>query len=102
MLEKDIEQYLIEQAKKVLHGSALKWVCPGHAGVPDRIILASGLPVVFVEVKRPAEKLRPLQMATHLQLMALGADCRVVASKEEVDELIHGLHTAQVSKIRNQ
>ena len=50
-LEKDIEKALGRMVGK--HGGlCLKWVCPGWAGVPDRIVLLPGK-VVFVELKRP-------------------------------------------------
>lgn len=51
-LEKEIEQKLVNIVKKY-GGLCLKWVCPGWAGVPDRIILLPGGKVIFVELKRP-------------------------------------------------
>lgn len=51
-LEKDIEKKLVHKVRQ--HGGlCLKWVCPGWAGVPDRIILMPGGKIVFVELKRP-------------------------------------------------
>ncbi len=51
-LEKDIEKALVNMVRR--HGGlCLKWVCPGWAGVPDRIVLLPGGRVVFVELKRP-------------------------------------------------
>lgn len=51
-LEREIEQKLIDMVKR--HGGkCLKWVCPGWAGVPDRIILLPGGRIMFVETKRP-------------------------------------------------
>lgn len=51
-LEKDIEKKLVDVVRQ--HGGlCLKWVCPGWAGVPDRIILLPGGCVIFVELKRP-------------------------------------------------
>lgn len=51
-LEKEIEQKLIDMVKR--HGGkCLKWVCPGWAGVPDRILLLPGGRIIFVETKRP-------------------------------------------------
>ena len=52
-LEKEIEKKLV---KIVRHrgGRCLQWVCPGWAGVPDRIVLLPGGRVVFVELKRPS------------------------------------------------
>ena len=52
MLEKEIEAKLVKIVKKY-GGLCLKWVCPGWAGVPDRIVLLPGGRVVFVELKRP-------------------------------------------------
>ena len=51
-LEKEIERKLCERVKR-LGGLCLKWVCPGWAGVPDRIILMPGGRVYFAELKRP-------------------------------------------------
>lgn len=51
-LEKDIEKKLVDTIRK-RGGLCLKWVCPGWAGVPDRIVLLPGGRIVFVELKRP-------------------------------------------------
>lgn len=70
-LEKEIEAKLVNVVRR-RGGLCLKWVCPGWAGVPDRMVLLPGGRVVFVELKRPkggvvssrqrwwAEKLRSL------------------------------------------
>ena len=51
-LEKEIEKKLVDVVRS--HGGlCLKWVCPGWAGVPDRIILLPGGRVLFTELKRP-------------------------------------------------
>ena len=51
-LEKEIEKKLTNLVRR--HGGlCLKWVCPGWAGVPDRIVLLPGGKVIFVELKRP-------------------------------------------------
>lgn len=51
-LEKEIEAKLVNLVKR--HGGlCLKWICPGWAGVPDRIVLLPGGKVIFVELKRP-------------------------------------------------
>lgn len=51
-LEKEIEAKLVKIVKKY-GGLCLKWICPGWAGVPDRIVLLPGGKVIFVELKRP-------------------------------------------------
>jgi hypothetical protein len=38
-----------------------KFVSPGNPGVPDRIIISPAGAVLFMEVKRPGQKPRPLQ-----------------------------------------
>lgn len=61
-LEKDIERRLVRMVT-MRGGACLKWVCPGWAGVPDRIVLMPGGRVVFVELKRSrVGKLSPMQI----------------------------------------
>jgi len=54
MRERDIEAYLRDQIKR-LGGIAYKFVSPGNAGVPDRLVLLPGAGVVFVELKAPGK-----------------------------------------------
>ena len=50
--EKEIEQALVKIVER--HGGqCLKWVCPGRAGVPDRICFMPCGRVYLVETKRP-------------------------------------------------
>ena len=51
-LEKDIEKKLRLMVESY-GGLCLKWVCPGWAGVPDRIILLPGGHIIFAELKKP-------------------------------------------------
>ena len=46
-LEKSIENTL-RQAVEDEGGVCLKWTCPGHRGVPDRMILFPGGVIAFV------------------------------------------------------
>lgn len=60
-LEREIERKL-RTTTEARGGRCLKWVCPGWAGVPDRLLLLPGGRVVFVEVKRPkGGRYAPLQ-----------------------------------------
>ena len=52
VLEKEIESKLVKMVKQS-GGLCLKFVSPGWAGVPDRIVLLPGGRAVFVELKRP-------------------------------------------------
>jgi hypothetical protein len=51
-LEKEIEEKLRKKVEKA-GGRCLKWVCPGWAGVPDRMALLPGGRIIFAETKRP-------------------------------------------------
>ena len=39
--ERDIEELLVSAVKSV-HGVAYKFISPGHAGVPDRLVILPG------------------------------------------------------------
>ena len=77
MNEKMIEARL-RDGVKVLGGVAYKWVSPGNAGVPDRIVVLPGGAVHFIELKRESGKPTRMQKAQIARLRALGADCAVV------------------------
>lgn len=83
-MEKDIEKALGRMVGK--HGGlCLKWVCPGWAGVPDRIILLPGGRVIFVELKRPkGGRLSPMQKWFAKKLIDLGFQHWVIWDREEL------------------
>jgi hypothetical protein len=83
MLEKQIESHLVKKARSA-GGLAIKWVAPGMVGVPDRIVFLPGR-IVFVELKAPGKKPTAIQLHVHKLLQELGADVRVIDSKEQVD-----------------
>lgn len=95
MLEKEIEGYLKKRVEKELGGRALKFVSPGLAGVPDRIVLLPGARIVFVETKAPARKLRRLQEYVCGQIAALGFDVRRIDTKAGVDSFTREMRAAQ-------
>ena len=77
-LEKDIEQKLRKKIEG-MGGWCLKWVCPGWAGVPDRIILLPHARIYFVETKRPrGGELSALQKKWCKWLTMLGFSYTVV------------------------
>ena len=87
MLEKDIERILTDGVKG-LGGRAYKWVSPGNAGVPDRIVVLPGRPPVFVELKTERGTLTALQKVQIRRLKALGLDVRVLYGPGEVKEFL--------------
>ena len=83
-LEKSIENVL-RQAVEAEGGVCLKWVCPGHRGVPDRMILFPGGIIAFVELKRPGAKVKAggLQEWWHNRLWELGFRYYEISTAEE-------------------
>ncbi|MTI71065.1 MAG: VRR-NUC domain-containing protein [Firmicutes bacterium] len=85
--EKQIEKRLRKEIIK-MGGLALKFVSPGIAGVPDRIILLPIGNALFVELKAPGKKLRPLQIKRKKELEALGFKVYVIDSYKGIGDLI--------------
>lgn len=71
MRESTIEARLRKAVERA-GGRCLKWVCPGHTGVPDRIIIMPGGRVYFAELKAPGEKERARQGYVQRKLRELG------------------------------
>ena len=92
MREKTIEQKLVQSVKA--HGGICpKLVCPGMAGMPDRLVLLPGGKMGFVEVKAPGEKPRPLQTARHRILSWLGFKVFVLDDPEEIEGIVNEIRT---------
>ncbi len=87
MREKQIEQALIKAVKQK-GGICPKWVSPGYAGVPDRIVLLPKGRAAFVEVKRKGENPRPLQVHRHRQLRALGFKVYVLDDTKDIEKIL--------------
>ena len=86
-MEKTVEQYLRRQVKSA-NGLALKLVCPGWTGVPDRLILLPGAQVYFAETKDFGNTPKPRQRYVHSRLRALGFQVFVPDSKTAVDDMM--------------
>ena len=85
--EKAIEEYLRDQVKS-RGGKAYKFVSPGNAGVPDRMIVLPGCEIFFVELKAPGKKPTQLQKKKIYELEKLGRTVFIADSKESVDEIL--------------
>ena len=88
MREKLIEQNLVLAVRR-MGGIAPKFVSPGWAGAPDRLVLLSSGRLAFVEVKAPGKILRPLQVRRKGQLEALGFRVYVIDRLEQIPAILH-------------
>jgi len=100
MREKTVEAKLV-RAVKAAGGICPKLVCPGMAGMPDRLVLLPDGKLGFVEVKAPGEKPRPLQTARHRILEWLGYRVYVLDNPEEIRGIIDEIQTTQISDLRD-
>lgn len=90
--ESNLEKKLVK-AVKAVGGLALKFISPGYAGVPDRIILIACGKVAFVEVKAPGEKPRPLQVSRIKKIRSLGFKVYVLDNEEQIGGIIDEIQT---------
>ena len=90
MREREIETALVKAVKNK-HGMALKFVSPGLSGVPDRVLLFGDGKIGFCELKRPGEKMRPLQEKRKAQLEELGFLVFCVDRKEQIGGVIDAI-----------
>jgi len=90
MGESSVEKKLTKLVKK-MGGLCLKFISPGNAGVPDRIILLPGGVVRFVELKTETGRLAPIQRAWLAKLQKLGFDAQVLYGADEVKAYAAGL-----------
>lgn len=91
MREKIVEIYLRDKIKS-LKGIAFKFVSPGNAGVPDRLVLLPNGRCIFVELKAPGKKTTPLQDRQIERIKKLGFKVEILDSPHKVDEFIEKLN----------
>lgn len=97
MRERDIEKVLVTEVKK-LGGRAYKWVSPGNAGVPDRIVIFPDREPVFVELKTDTGTLTALQEVQVSRLEALGQEVWVVKGIDGLSQFFHDMGYEETSK----
>lgn len=92
MRERTIEQKLVTETRK-RGGMALKFVSPSYSGMPDRLVLMPNGKIIFVEVKAPGQRPRPLQVSRHAKLRRMGFKVYVLDSVKNIaamlDEITH-------------
>ena len=106
MKERDVE-VLLREGVKQLGGKAYKWVSPGNAGVPDRIVILPGGKVIFVELKQENGRLTRLQKVQQEQLTRLKVPVATLYGIADVRKFLdwakehstYDLQSARVSKV---
>ena len=84
-----VENYLRDEGKR--RGfKCYKFTSPSNSGVPDRVVIGHGH-TVFVELKAPGKKTRPLQEAVHREMRRYGAKVYVIDNRDDVDMLFDTL-----------
>lgn len=73
-------------------GLCLKFISPGWAGAPDRIIHPGDERTIYVETKAPGKGLRPLQAKRFQQLEKAGIKAYRVDSLDAVDSFIREVY----------
>lgn len=73
---------------KALGGRAYKWVSPGRAGVPDRIVFLPGGGVKLVELKSENGRMSGQQNHVAFQLIELGQKIYVLNSVAKVESFL--------------
>lgn len=96
--ESTIEGYLVSRCRD------RGWLCyktesPGRSGFPDRTIVTNAGMVAFVEVKRPGEVPRKLQVHTLKRLREHRANVCVVHDRASVDTLVSALRCGRMPAV---
>ena len=87
MLEKELERKFVNILRK--RGCIVyKFVSPGNAGVPDRLVVTPKGTVHFAELKQKGKLLRPLQVMQAKRLAKNHVKVHLVDSMEAIQTFI--------------
>ena len=87
MKESGIEARLTSLVQK-RGGLCYKFVSPGSAGVPDRIVITREGHTIYVELKTGRGRLSAIQKWQQEQLRSHGADVRTLKGLEQVKSFV--------------
>lgn len=90
MKEYAVEKYLI-LVTRAHGGMCLKFISPGIAGAPDRIVILPGGKIGFAELKAPGKKPRRLQRNVLRKLYRLGCRVCVIDNLKSAENFIRRL-----------
>lgn len=95
VLEKEIEKRFVRRVEATKKCKCFKFVSPGNAGVPDRIVLQKGGHIYFVELKREGQKPRPLQVHVFKVIEKYDFPVYVVDSVEAIDKFVEMIRSKE-------
>lgn len=85
--ERHIENRLIRQVK-ALEWLEYKFTAPGRRSVPDRIVIPSGHPAFWVELKAPGKEPTALQQREQFKIFRRGHHVYNADTKDRVDKIV--------------
>lgn len=88
--ENRVEQRLIDGVK-ALGGITFKFVSPGRAGVPDRVVILPDGAVHFVELKARGGRASALQQRMLAKLRRMDVTALVLTGIDEVERYLDNL-----------
>lgn len=88
-MEKDVERWVGEKVKE-MGGLWLKFVSPGHTGVPDRLLILHGT-TLYVEMKDDNGRLSSIQKATLQTIAKQDVGVHVVYGRKGAEKFIQAL-----------
>jgi len=86
MRESRLERHFAKRIKNI-GGISFKFVSPGTAGVPDRIVLYSGC-TYFVELKTTSA-ITKLQQKVHQLFRSKGVDVRIIRTYQQIEDFLN-------------
>lgn len=87
MQEKQIEKKLGKRIR-ALGGLYYKFVSPGNAGVPDRLIILPGGRIMFAELKSETGSLTKLQVVQQERMKRLDCEVYTIRGLEGVEKFM--------------
>lgn len=90
MKEYAVEKHLVQKTREC-GGICLKFISPGIAGVPDRIVILPGGKIGFAELKAPRKKPRRLQRNVLRKMHQLGCRVCVIDNPKSAENFIRRL-----------
>lgn len=90
MKEYAVEKHLVQKTQEC-GGICLKFISPGIAGVPDRIIILPGGKIGFAEMKAPGRRPRRLQRNVLRKMHQLGCRVCVIDNPKSAENFIRRL-----------